>query len=220
MVGITFEPHRGRRVPDVRGTVWLDAHTFELRFVEFQFSRLPAPHVATRDVRGEVHFRGCAAVRGLCTAGLFACRSSCRIATRGSAPLHRGRPRSDSSRKVGSLSADGLRLFKTPGVLTGVVVDSVNLPLAGANVRLAGSGVSVPVDASGRFRFDSVPPAVHVFLVEHGGYAALGIFAADQVVQLRDGETRRSRYARHTRATSWHGSATESRCSGIARRFA
>ena len=55
LTGISFELAPGREPPDVRGTIWLDARTFELRFVEFRYSRLPIA-TGNRNIGGEVHF--------------------------------------------------------------------------------------------------------------------------------------------------------------------
>ena len=55
MTGMAFEPGPGRTVPDVRGTIWLDERTFELRLVEFRYSQLPFP-TNNRNIGGEVHF--------------------------------------------------------------------------------------------------------------------------------------------------------------------
>ena len=53
--GIAFEVASGREPPDVRGTIWLDGRTFELRLVEFRYSRLPVS-TGNRNIGGEVHF--------------------------------------------------------------------------------------------------------------------------------------------------------------------
>lgn len=55
LTGLSFEPAAEREVPDVRGTIWLDARTFELRLVEFRYSRLPIA-TGNRNIGGEVHF--------------------------------------------------------------------------------------------------------------------------------------------------------------------
>ena len=55
LTGLSFEPASGRDVPDVRGTIWIDARTFELRQVEFRYSRLPVA-TSNRNIGGEVHF--------------------------------------------------------------------------------------------------------------------------------------------------------------------
>jgi hypothetical protein len=52
---MSFEPETERDSPDVRGTIWLDARTFELRLVEFRYTRLPSA-TSNRNIGGEVHF--------------------------------------------------------------------------------------------------------------------------------------------------------------------
>jgi hypothetical protein len=41
LIGLAFEPARGRRVPDVQGVLWLDRATAELRLMEFEYTRAP-----------------------------------------------------------------------------------------------------------------------------------------------------------------------------------
>lgn len=41
LVGLGFAPLRGRRLPEVRGTLWLDGRTGHLRFVEYTYTNLP-----------------------------------------------------------------------------------------------------------------------------------------------------------------------------------
>jgi Carboxypeptidase regulatory-like domain len=40
-VGLSFEPVRGRRVPDVRGVLWMDARSRELHAVDFTYTWVP-----------------------------------------------------------------------------------------------------------------------------------------------------------------------------------
>lgn len=41
LVGLDFAPLRNRRLPEVRGTLWLDGKTGHLRFVEYTYTNLP-----------------------------------------------------------------------------------------------------------------------------------------------------------------------------------
>jgi len=41
LVGLEFEPAPGRRLPDVRGTLWVNRETSELRFLEYSYTGLP-----------------------------------------------------------------------------------------------------------------------------------------------------------------------------------
>ncbi|NIM49770.1 MAG: hypothetical protein GTN62_05870 [Gemmatimonadales bacterium] len=55
LVGLGFEPVRRRELPDVRGVLWLSKETARLRYVDFEYTRLPWP-VPTRHVGGHVEF--------------------------------------------------------------------------------------------------------------------------------------------------------------------
>jgi hypothetical protein len=55
LVGLAFEPTRGRDVPDVQGTLWLDEETAELRRLELQYTDLRS-HLRRRHARAEVQF--------------------------------------------------------------------------------------------------------------------------------------------------------------------
>ena len=55
LVGLGFTPVAGRTVPDVAGTLWLDARSFELRLVEFTYSQV-RPGTDSAAVGGEMHF--------------------------------------------------------------------------------------------------------------------------------------------------------------------
>jgi hypothetical protein len=41
LIGLAFEPVRGRRVPDVRGVLWVDRASAELRLLEYEYTRAP-----------------------------------------------------------------------------------------------------------------------------------------------------------------------------------
>ncbi len=54
-VGLRFEP-RERRVPDVRGVLWIDGGSLEPRRLDYAYTELPLP-VSHREVGGRVHFQ-------------------------------------------------------------------------------------------------------------------------------------------------------------------
>jgi len=41
LVGLAFSPARGRNLPDVKGTLWVDRENAQLRFMEFNYVHLP-----------------------------------------------------------------------------------------------------------------------------------------------------------------------------------
>jgi Carboxypeptidase regulatory-like domain len=193
LIGLAFEPIVGREIADVRGTFWLDSRTFELRFIEFRYTRLPPTEFISR-VGGEVHFTRAPGGAWIVsrwylrmpqwaryTSGPKAVPKSVRDVFNDAPPaiqriLEEG----------GSISADGLR---APGIsaITGVVLDSVGKPLIGAAIHLAGDWQSRPVDSKGRFRFDSVSAGNYALLVNQPGYEALGLLAATAYVAVSEG---------------------------------
>lgn len=74
-VGLDIEPVPRRFVPDIKGTLWLDAATGELRRLDFIYVNLPpmCPLIARRVGWSFAAFR---AGRGSWTAGCCVCRSS------------------------------------------------------------------------------------------------------------------------------------------------
>ncbi len=56
LVGVAFEPVKGRDVPDVRGALWLDRRTLELRTMEFGYTGL-GRWGAIEKVGGRLEFR-------------------------------------------------------------------------------------------------------------------------------------------------------------------
>ena len=55
LVGLGFSPARGRKLPDINGTLWIDRHTGELRHLEFKYVRLPR-NLSAPNAGGRVEF--------------------------------------------------------------------------------------------------------------------------------------------------------------------
>ena len=192
LVGLAFEPGPKKTLPDVRGTMWLDARSFELRLVEFRYTLLPefdgADHVG-----GEVHF-------GKLTNGAWLTsrwflrfpqfgRSAGPVDAESRVPSVQVRPMMHRLVEEGGMVfTTGLRLFVRPATLTGVVLDSAGKPFAGATVRLSGTPFASESGANGRFRIDSLPGSRLSLVVEHPAYVNLASHVAEEIVELREGE--------------------------------
>ena len=195
MTGIAFEPAPERRIHDIRGTLWLDAKSFELRFVDFRYTQL-----ATEDsskVGGQVHF-------GRLENGAWVVRRfyirmpqfAEYVGTPVSVDLRRPSVlvRPGIYRLIeegGDVFAEKLRLMEKPATVVGTVVDSAGAPVPGALVRLGGTPFSAKTDSAGRFRLDSLPAGSHTIIAEHPQYAAFGMPLDDEPVSLDEGETQR-----------------------------
>lgn len=192
MIGIAFEPSPRRILPDVRGTLWLDARTFELRLVDFRYTLLPSFDGAN-NVGGEVHFGklhngAWVTSRWFLRFPQFA-RSVAPVDAHTRIPSVVVRPTMHRLIEEGGMVfTAGLKLFVRPASVVGTVVDSAGRPFPGVTVRLGGTPFSTPSGASGDFLLDSLPPGRFTIIAEHPSYAGLGRFVGEQAIELREGE--------------------------------
>jgi hypothetical protein len=192
LIGIAFEPAPSRRLPDVNGTIWMDARTFELRFVEFRYTQL-ADFEGRDRVGGEVHF-GKLANGAWVTSRWFLrfpqfARMVAPVDAYSRIPSVVVRPTMHRLVEEGGMVfTAGLKLFVRPAAASGVVLDSAGRPFAGATVRLGGTPFTTQSAADGRFRLDSLPAGRFTLIVEHSAYSRAGSFVGDEPVDLREGE--------------------------------
>jgi hypothetical protein len=204
LIGLGFEPLKRGGPPDIRGTLWLDRKTSELRYLEFEYTRhLFAVGVAQSHFGGRIEFlrmpNGAWIVR----------RWWLRMPLWGDPP---------GSRPVGALNrtlmtmrpdplmearANGLRIHEQGAeiqfmprpasstsegtvVLDGTVYDSVyGRPLVGATVFLAdASGKAVTTDFLGRFHMSGLPAGHHMVDFFHPFTDSLQILAIARPVTL------------------------------------
>lgn len=195
MIGIGFEPAPGRKLPDVRGTLWLDGRTFELRLVEFRYTLLP-PFEGSDRVGGEVHF-GKLSNGAWVTSRWFMrfpqfARSVSPVDAYTRIPSVVVRPTMHRLVEEGGMVfTAGLTLFARPAAVTGTVTDSSGRPFPGVTLRLGGTPFSTQSGASGEFRLDSLPAGRFTVIAEHPAYSAAGSFVGDEGVDLREGDATR-----------------------------
>jgi hypothetical protein len=174
MVGLAFAPVRATERADVRGVLWLDAASAELRVLEYRYVGGP-PALETHAASGRVEFRR------LPSGGWIVSRWRIRMPSGAS----RYRPSSTTLPSAPRALVDGLREeaadvveIRTPagalvamaalGGVTGVVFDSTrSKPLAGARVSLAGTQRVAVSDSAGRYTLQDVPEGVYSLVFTH-----------------------------------------------------
>jgi hypothetical protein len=192
LIGISFEPTPRRVMPEVRGTLWLDARTFELRFVEFGYTNLPAFEGAER-VGGEVHF-GKLSNGAWVTSRWFLripqwARPIAPVENYSRLPSVVVRPTLHRLVEEGGMVfTQGLKLFVRPASVAGTVTDSLGRPFAGVTVRLGGTPFSTQSGASGEFRLDSLPAGRFTIVAEHASYTQVASYVGEESVELREGD--------------------------------
>jgi hypothetical protein len=191
LTGIAFAPAAGRRLPDIAGTMWLDARTFELQLVEFRYVNtegLPDDDA----IGGEVHFsklaNGAWVVRRWFIRLPQGSRAGTPMTVSGSTPNVFVRSVGYTLREEGGhVTAETMLSRERQAGLNGTVWDSLGHPLTGAVVALSGTPYKAVVDARGNFRLDALVPGTFNVIVEHPAYLAFGMFAAEAEVTLPEG---------------------------------
>jgi hypothetical protein len=174
MIGLGFTPRPTRKVPDVRGVLWMDHRTFALQLAEFTYTQLPGGTYADR-VGGELRFSR------LQSGAWVTSRWMLRM------PHYIGGTIQALIEEGGMAFGPGLRLFGTPAVIVGTLTDSAGRPFAGASVRLAGTPFAAVTGGGGAFELDSLPAGHFTLIATHASYEALGTMVGQQGLDLREG---------------------------------
>ena len=189
LVGLAFQPVPGRDRPDIRGVLWLDQATSELRRLDFTYVRLPFGDGMEWDpVGGTVHFQRL-------DTGIWIVRE-----------WHLRMPivaRSDGELVLARLEEVGAEVRRMRGgtgptagdtagaALFGTVTDAVTgHPLGGARVEVRSGGRAVAIveaDADGAYRIRGLPDGRYRVAFEHSDLAILGLPVAPRTVELMAG---------------------------------
>ena len=180
-VGLAFQPIPERKKPDVKGVLWLDGKTAELRSLEFQYTWLPND-IRPVDYGGTVSFFRMPGGRWIVRSWRI------RMPEFG---YHRVGERYDGTRyTMGRSSTPQLVriaeeggavpldvLLNLAGRVTGIVVtDSVsNKPVAGITVALQGTTDSTLTAMDGTFEMPFVQPGSYTIVLRHPALDSLGI---------------------------------------------
>jgi len=202
LVGLAFEPVRGRRVPDIRGTLWLDRRSAELRRVEYgyqggpresdnprvggtiEYERMPGgPWIVRRWSIRMPQVRLEQALRAV-TTGLPGSMRETTVQL--AAVVERG------GEVTGVSTREGRPLVATAAgpVVRGAVWDSTRAaPLAGAHVYLSGTQAAAETGPDGTFTLRAPGEGRYTVAFTHPGLGPLAAVSRTQAVTARAGDT-------------------------------
>ncbi|HET7228876.1 MAG TPA: carboxypeptidase regulatory-like domain-containing protein [Longimicrobium sp.] len=194
LIGLSFEPVSDR-LPDVRGTLWLDRATAELRRMEYRYTRVPGLPPEGQDARGWMEFTRLADGRWI--VGRWAIRMPVVMEARNvpRAGLGRGQPvelagfREEGGDVLAAGPAGGAAaILAASGAVTGTVFDSTTArPLAGARVSAAGH--QAVTDSLGAYLIDDVPAGAYPLVFSAARLDSLRFNPPPVRVEVRVGET-------------------------------
>jgi hypothetical protein len=168
IVGLAFEPLPRRRETDVKGTLWLNRSTSELKFLEYTYENLPV-QLRSLGLGGRVSYERLPAGAWIVDDWRI------RMPLMAEPPADyrtksRTIPHLAGYVEVGGhaelVAATGNRLLRA--TIIGSVFDStINAPIVGAVARLAGAKDSVLSDSAGRFVLVSTTGGIRQLVVHH-----------------------------------------------------
>lgn len=190
MVGLGFEPVRGRRVPDVEGVLWLDAATSELERIEFTYVALPSGKLGGK-FGGEVHFTRLPTGRWIVDSWII--RMPVIGVQEGSRTVLPGAPpvTTTSREMLMAVREEGGTVLLDPTSppprrsVTGVVFDSgTGMPAVGATVSIEGTSISAMTGQDGRFEIRGVPQGLYSIVVRVPALDSLGVPGPADTVRI------------------------------------
>lgn len=190
LVGLEFRPLRERRTADIAGTFWLDAHTMELRRIDYRYvnlgrspySGLDIAGLDLRNIGGRVEFQR------LPSGPWVVQRWEIRMPLLG-ARVGDGR-RTAFLAGIQQRGAEVVRiednrrrvvLEAATATIAGSVLGEFNVPVAHVPVRLVGTGYAATTDTSGSFRIPGVLAGTYEVTYDHPVLDSLG-YAPDPVL--------------------------------------
>jgi hypothetical protein len=192
-MGLAFEPVRAGGVPDIAGTLWLDAETAKLETVEYGYTWAPWRE-AQGAARGHLEFEGL-------PNGAWVIRKWWIRMPQVSLDMSRSNTSWNEGVKLTGLKEVGGEIAsftalagpvaseKPVGVLEGQVWDSTrNIPLANAVVFLSGTQFAADTDPGGTFFLPGLPPGVFNATFTHPRMDSLGVFFQGIEVEIEAGE--------------------------------
>jgi len=185
-VGLAFQPVKERKKPDIKGVLWMDAKTHELRTLEFTYSWLPND-IRPADFGGTVSFFRLPGGRWIVRSWRI------RMPEFGyQRPGFLGRSPSPVVVRIaeegGAVPLNAL-LNQAGNVQGMVVLDTVsNRPIAGITVALDGTEDSTRTAVDGSFELAFVPPGSYTVALRHPALDSLGIQHLVKTVDVEAGK--------------------------------
>jgi hypothetical protein len=166
LVGLSFTPVPRRRQPDVRGTLWVNRSTSELRSIDYSYTNLPV-QLRELGLGGQVNFSRLAGGEWVVSYWRI------RMPVMAEPPQdYRGKVRSvphlESYVEIGGWATVAENRSVARALISGVVLDSASgTAVSGATIRIVGVEDSIITDSVGRFRLVTDRGGPQVLMASH-----------------------------------------------------
>jgi hypothetical protein len=218
LIGLAFEPVKGRDKPEIAGTLWIDQKSAELRDLEFAYRQLQnLPRTSkSEDFGGHIEFHrmptGAWIVERWVIRMPLLVESSALarapVVIPGAPPSQPDRIQLAGIREAGgevleSVARGERRELSTEvASVRGVVYDSTRMaPLSGARVFLDGTQFATKSTADGSFLIEKIPPGTYSVSVVHPRFDSLSVAPPIATIELRPNDERMAQLAGPSSAT-------------------
>jgi hypothetical protein len=187
MVGLELEPISGRRLPEIRGTLWLDRTTAQLRRLEFEYINLRGSPRVNGEPGGEVVF-------GALPNGTWIVREWRIRMPLIAEDIDSGRRSRMGYRDEGGVvwrvmdPGGSVLLEASTATVVGFVTDSTGIGAAEGVTVTTATGEQAITAQDGTFLLSGLPEGFHNLTLQHPSLDALGLTAPSTVVAATSGE--------------------------------
>lgn len=172
LIGLSFEPVPGRRLPDIGGTLWLDLSTSRLERLDFTYRNLNLPRtILTSGIGGTLEFE--ALPNGTWIVNSWRIRmpkagmGTNLISGGGTAVLQEIIVQGGDVIRVHGNEGTVLEADDLGGGIAGVILDTLRAGLPNARVFVEGTGIESFTDPDGKFQLVGLEPGVYSVTFSH-----------------------------------------------------
>jgi len=172
LIGLAFEPVRGRPRPDIGGTLWLDPSTAQLERLDFTYRNLNLPRtLITSGIGGSLEFE--ALPNGTWIVDSWRIRmpkagmGTNLVSGGGTAILEEIIVQGGDVVRVHDNQGATVLEAELAGGIAGVVRDTLREGLPNARVFVQGTGIESFTDSDGRFQLTGLDPGVYAVTFDH-----------------------------------------------------
>lgn len=190
LVGLGFEPVPDRTVSDIRGVLWLDEGTAELRRIDYTYATLPFAHGDWPQVGGRLE------LERLATGMWIVRRWHIRMPLEATQDAERGlqlaRLRETGAEVRDVWTRGGTRLAEATGATVfGIATGPDGAPLVGARIAIPGVGVQTLTGEDGAYRLSGLPEGTWALQLHHPVLDLVGAPPEKATVQTHAGRAGR-----------------------------
>jgi hypothetical protein len=190
LVGLGFEPVPGRSVSDIRGTLWVDEGSAELRRIDYTYATLPFAHGDWPEVGGRLVLERLAT--GIWIVRRWHIRMPVEATQDRDGVLTLDRLQEQGAEVRDVWTRGGTRLAEATGsTVFGIATGPDGAPLAGARVEIPEVGVRTVTGEDGGYRLSDLPEGTWAVQLHHPLLVMVGAPPEEATVETRAGRAAR-----------------------------